>query len=260
MIKCNEKNVHFIWDKEIEKFFLDKNFFIGYPWKVSGIIKYGTELTFDKSLTVEPFSCMAQGRFYSAGAFTYCRSRLIPPDFTAGRYCSIAPGVELSDQDHPLDRLSTHSFSFKPHAKQLAKKNGKDINIHRFNTLGSAPIIGNDVWIGKDALIKRGLKIGNGAVIAQRAVVTKDVPDYAIVAGVPARIVKFRFSPKMIKKLNESKWWNYSFFDFADIDITDIEGFLDEFNCRCDKGIIRELPIKKNLLNELEKEFKVEFF
>lgn len=69
-------------------------------------------------------------------------------------------------------------------------------------------IIGNDVWIGSHALILGGVKIGDGAVIGAGAVVTKDVPPYAVVGGVPARIIKYRFSQEIIDKLLEIKWWN----------------------------------------------------
>ena len=70
--------------------------------------------------------------------------------------------------------------------------------------------IGNDVWIGENVTIKDGVKIGNGAVIGTAAVVTKDVPPYAIVAGVPAKIIKYRFDDKKIQLLQDIKWWDWS--------------------------------------------------
>ena len=69
-------------------------------------------------------------------------------------------------------------------------------------------LIGSDVWIGANAVILRGVTVGNGAVIAAGAVVNKDVPSYAIVGGVPAKIIKFRFNDEIIKKLKESKWYD----------------------------------------------------
>ena len=69
-------------------------------------------------------------------------------------------------------------------------------------------IIGNDVWIGYEAVILSGITIGDGAMIGTRAVVTKDVPPYAIVAGNPAKIIKYRFDDKRIKELLEEKWWD----------------------------------------------------
>lgn len=69
--------------------------------------------------------------------------------------------------------------------------------------------IGNDVWIGQRAMVMGGVRIGNGAVVGAGAVVTKDVPPYTIVGGVPAKIIRYRFSDKVVKKLQSSKWWDY---------------------------------------------------
>ncbi|MCB9772158.1 MAG: CatB-related O-acetyltransferase [Candidatus Omnitrophica bacterium] len=69
-------------------------------------------------------------------------------------------------------------------------------------------VIGHDVWIGANAVIMPGIKIGHGAIIGASAVVTKDVPPYAIVVGVPAKIIKYRFEPKIIERLLEIKWWD----------------------------------------------------
>ena len=71
-------------------------------------------------------------------------------------------------------------------------------------------IIANDVWIGYDSTIMPGIKIGNGAIIASKSVVTKDVPDYTIVGGNPAKVIKYRFDQKTIKALLEIAWWNWS--------------------------------------------------
>lgn len=70
-------------------------------------------------------------------------------------------------------------------------------------------VIGNDVWIGENVFINDGIAIGNGAVIGAHSVVTHDVPDYAIVAGVPAKVIRYRFSSEQIVQLNEVKWWDW---------------------------------------------------
>ncbi|WP_206422425.1 CatB-related O-acetyltransferase [Pseudomonas oleovorans] len=215
------------WSSRVEDFFEMKSIFLGYPWRVRGVIPHGRKIKISSSVVVEPYANMAAGIFYSAGAFSYCRSNKVTSDFSVGRYCSVAPGVELSDQDHPLDRVSTHSFTFKKHSSVLALEVfEKNFEIQGFKTLKAAPIIGNDVWLGKDCLIKRGVVIGHGAVVAQRAVVTKDVPSFAIVAGVPARIIKYRFPDELIQQLLKLSWWDYGFYDFGGMNICDVSKFI----------------------------------
>jgi virginiamycin A acetyltransferase len=117
---------------------------------------------------------------------------------TIGRYCSIAHGVRTFNHNHPMNFKSTHAFFFNPHF-------GKCPN---FNVEITHLVIGNDVWIGANALILPNTRnIGNGAVIGAGAVINKDVPPYAIVVGNPARVVRFRFPPKVIDELVASKWW-----------------------------------------------------
>lgn len=111
-----------------------------------------------------------------------------------GKYCSIGYGVDIGMFEHPTNMVSSSLMIYK--------------NCLYWNEISSPPIIGNDVWIGSKATILQGVNIGNGAIIAAGAVVTKDVPAYAIVGGVPAKIIKYRFDEKIRKNLEETKWWN----------------------------------------------------
>jgi len=151
-----------------------------------------------------------------------------------GSYCSINGNVIIAPPNHPIDYISTNGFLYKNlNCKYLE---GLIDNISNF--LSSPPCeecdklfccydcdsfiqgrlqeinnpvtIKNDVWIGANAIILRGVTIGNGAVIAAGAVVSKDVPDYAIVGGVPAKVIKYRFNEEEICILNKSEWWNWS--------------------------------------------------
>lgn len=117
-----------------------------------------------------------------------------------GKYCSISWNVTIGATQHPFDRISTHAFSY-------IKRFGFVEEDKRFV---SKTIVGNDVWFGANSIVMPNLKIGNGAIIGAGSIVTKNVPDYAIVAGVPAKIIRYRFSEKTIEKLLVLKWWHLS--------------------------------------------------
>lgn len=127
-----------------------------------------------------------------------------------GRFCSIGNNVTIGAVEHPQDWLSTHIFAFNSYGPFKGNKQFMDIVAQNTYEKNSKPVIvQNDVWIGDGAFIKSGVSIGNGAIIAAHAVVTKDIPDYAIVGGVPATIIKYRFAEDIIEKLNRIMWWNY---------------------------------------------------
>ncbi|ONH82009.1 hypothetical protein APZ41_016795 [Roseomonas mucosa] len=87
--------------------------------------------------------------------------------------------------------------------------------------------VGHDVWVGFGAFVKAGVKIGTGAVVAAHSVVVSDVPPYAIVAGVPARVKRFRFPESTIARLLASRWWDYGIYEFLGEPITNPENFCD---------------------------------
>ncbi|MBE6903292.1 MAG: CatB-related O-acetyltransferase [Ruminococcaceae bacterium] len=129
-----------------------------------------------------------------------------------GRYCSIASEVKMTYGAHPVEFVSTHPVFHTPSKIQCMTSY---VDTQFFSTTKYADekrkiniIIGNDVWIGYRATIMGGVKIGDGAIVAAGAVVTNDVPPYAVVGGVPAKVIKYRFDEEKIKFLLEKKWWN----------------------------------------------------
>jgi len=112
-----------------------------------------------------------------------------------GNFVSIGNNVAIGQGEHDLKKLSTSTYFLDNVYEELTNKKC---------------IIKNDVWIGSYAFIKRGVTIGNGAVIGTHAVVTKDVPDFAIVIGAPAKIIRYRFDKEIINKLLEIEWWNFN--------------------------------------------------
>jgi acetyltransferase-like isoleucine patch superfamily enzyme len=135
------------------------------------------------------------------GAYSYGSCFIpgeFPPHLTIGRYASLAKGISIHVRNHPLDRISTHPFFFNSKLGLLEKDSME------FSHL----IIEHDAWIGERAqILPRCKRIGIGAVVAAGAIVTKDVPDYAIVGGNPAKIIRYRFPKKVIDDLLAAKWW-----------------------------------------------------
>lgn len=126
-----------------------------------------------------------------------------------GRFCSIAENVKVISATHPSNTYISTSPCFFSTLKQCGISFIKNSTFKEIlDVNGYDAIIGNDVWIGADVKIIGGKRIGDGAIIALGAVVTKDVPPYAIVAGVPAKIIRYRFKDDEIKRLLEIKWWN----------------------------------------------------
>ncbi len=123
-----------------------------------------------------------------------------------GKFCSIACGAKFifNCANHTLKSLSTYTFPLFFEEWDLPKSEVSTA----WDNKGDI-IIGNDVWIGYDAVIMAGVHIGDGAIIGTRAVVTKDVEPYSIVGGVPAKEIRKRFAPDVVAKLLELKWWNW---------------------------------------------------
>jgi acetyltransferase-like isoleucine patch superfamily enzyme len=161
------------------------------------------------------------------GKYTYVGSGSEIIYAEIGKFCSIARDCNIGLATHTLKNISTCPIFTE-------KKNGTGYRWSN-TTLKEEPAkvkIGNDVWIGTGAIVLGGVNIGNGAVIAAGAVVTKDVPEYAISAGVPAKVIKYRFDPEIIIKLGELNWWDLSeeklksnihFFQKNDFTLDDLE-------------------------------------
>lgn len=170
------------------------------------------------------------------GRYTYGYKELLedyPMAETIGRYCSIN-GTARIYNNHPLECVTTHPFLDYAYFSSWESYIQKRQLVNKFGTHwdnagyeespirdNRSVIIGNDVWIGANVVILPGVSIGNGAIIAAGAVVNRDVEDYAIVGGVPAKLIRYRFSEEQIHKLQQIKWWNWAH--------KEIEEHIDEF-------------------------------
>lgn len=136
------------------------------------------------------------------GDYSYCGYDCSIIDAEIGKFCCLSDSVIIGGAMHPMHFVSMSSV-FLSHNDSSVKKLG-DLNfLPKIKT-----IIGHDVWIGNRAIIKAGVILGTGSVIGTGSVVTKDVPPYAVVAGNPAKIIKYRFNVELREELLQSNWWN----------------------------------------------------
>ena len=214
-----------------------------------GWLKVGLRLEFHNSVNIEPYAGIYRGSYEpsaggrkshglcSIGSFSYSHSPL-PESMKVGRFCSICGRVKVLDIHHPIGRVTTGHASYKFDSRlQLALMDRGQVASANFDgwnaTKGlSYPIIGNDVWIGQDVVLSLGVRVGQGAIIAANALVTKDVPPYAIVGGNPAKIIRYRFDELTIERLLASEWCDYDWVDIADIKMSDVAVFLERFEAR----------------------------
>lgn len=160
-------------------------------WRLLGISKQHMQWVADSRYLKED-PCTTKGfKTYDNNAVVY---RWSDAPLNIGKYCSISYGVKfvMDDGQHTYYQVTNYPFP----ANEIGEKKGITV--------------GNDVWIGLNAIILNGVKIGNGVTIAAGAVVTKDVPDYCVVAGVPAKIIKRKCTEQEAKELCQIAWWDWS--------------------------------------------------
>lgn len=201
-----KQNLHNLIIKGIATLFIDKDM----------RRKFRGMFTVDKNFNnkhIQQYRYELNRKIYKIGENSYLGNNVIienDKETTIGKYCSIASDVTIGAFKHPIHTLSSSSFVYLEKYESLGSNLKVQKPLTHLLDKGLEKVnIGNDVWIGVKATIMPGITIGDGAVIGSNAVVTKDVPPYAIVVGVPAKILKYRFDEDTIKDLLELKWWNY---------------------------------------------------
>jgi len=180
---------------------------------VSYMSFWSKDCTFHKTSEIRSFAILYNSII---GRYSRINSNCKLVLTTVGNFTAIGKDAILGFGRHPLNYISTNSIFYK-------KNRMRNDWITPIDFKTNLPIhVGNDVWIGRDAKVMDGVTIGDGAVVAAGSIVTKDVPPYAIVGGVPAKIIKYRFDEETIKKLLEIKWW-----DFKDEEITKFKDFFN---------------------------------
>lgn len=160
-----------------------------------------------KNSIVHPTSKLESGTsFYNSkiGKYSFCGYDCEIFNTNIGSYTSIANNVVIGGARHPMEWVSMSPVFYS--GRDSVKKKFVKYDLDKMQHTA----IGNDVWIGRNSIILSGRVIGNGAVVGAGSVVTKDVPDYAIVAGNPAKIIRFRFEKSIILDLQRLAWWDFN--------------------------------------------------
>ena len=194
---------------------------------------------------------LAMGAFSYAVSGYYFACRI-------GRYVSIGEQVQVGRHNHPPGWATTSPFFFTPHSNILdfTLPEAGDIKPSDF-MLGkpgqkvSITTIANDVWIGHGAFISPGVTIADGAIVGAYAVVTKDVPPYAIVVGAPASVKRLRFDERVVERMLALKWWKYAFWDLRGASTTEPVRFLDTVEQKILDKEISEYQPKKLTIGEV---------
>jgi phosphonate metabolism protein (transferase hexapeptide repeat family) len=169
-------------------------------------------------------------REVTVGDFSYFERHAEAIYTTIGKFCSIAANSRINALDHPMERLTTHKVSYRPN--EYFRWLGVDADF-RERRRAKRVSIGHDVWMGHGAVVMPGVTIGNGAVVGANSVVTKDVPAYSVMAGVPARPLRRRFAPEIAARIEALAWWDWPAETLAeaipDMQALPIEVFLDRW-------------------------------
>lgn len=145
----------------------------------------------------------------NVGRFTYFQFGSIATWATIGSFCSVSEYARIGATNHDIGRVTTHPITFDESFNFL-QVGDESVQAFSARLQDERVTVGHDVWVGYGAVILPGVEVGNGAVIGAGAVVSHDVPPYAVVGGVPSTVIKFRFPTEVVEKIEATRWWEYS--------------------------------------------------
>jgi virginiamycin A acetyltransferase len=223
---------------------------LAHGWRGAERWRIGDRLHMGGDCALEPYAHVLGGYVLPArmGAFSYSHSMLLP-NTRVGRYCSIGGGVEFLQSEHPTGWATSSPFSYAPQGLQgfhdylTEDQRVASFDLHP-DTFRAGPVeLGHDVWVGQGAMFSGDIKIGTGAVVAARALVTRDVAPYAIVGGTPAKVIRMRFPEPIVERLLASQWWRFGPDVLQPLDVRDPAQFLDRLEARLAEDPPRALDL-----------------
>lgn len=199
----------------------------------------------------------------SIGRYTYLRTGIVADVASIGRYCSIGPDVVLGEGEHPTHWLSSSpaqysesTFRFYPPDIQAQPSRLVALTAENLHGRMDPVVIGHDVWIGANVVVRKGVRIGDGAIIGAGSFVNRDVEPYSIVGGLPARHLRYRFPLEIRQRLLALRWWRFEINDLAGIPFDDILTALVMIEQREKAGLIQPRPWQFNAVTLNTKGFR----
>ena len=231
---------HFLWLLFIMKIF-----------QKHGVTLYGDiEFTSKAELYCESpvnLRSITLGIRTTIGAGTYISGPAIIRGLESiGRFCSLGNNILIGPGNHPTNWLSSSPFQYN--AIYMDHPEFRQFGITGKTFDSPSPVsVGDDVWIGSNVTILSGVRVGTGAIVGAGSVVTKDVPPYAICVGVPAKIIRYRFTQDIIKQLLDLQWWNYDIRGMEKVSFDDVPKAIDEIKylVKTNSLIKREVKVVK---------------
>lgn len=196
---------------------------------IHGVIKIGPGSRIMTSKINGPLSIgynSQLGPGATAGKYVGINDNCYFPRGEIGAFCSIGSRVAINPFNHPLNWLSIHEFQFNPRSWDFMPEYNSFERLERTADMFHYARIGNDVWMAHNVSVLAGADVGDGAVIGAGSVVAASVPPYAIVAGAPAKILRYRFDEKTIERLLRVRWWDFDLADLSGLDFRDVAGCL----------------------------------
>jgi acetyltransferase-like isoleucine patch superfamily enzyme len=144
-----------------------------------------------------------------------------------GAFCAIGARTAINPFNHPTNWLSINEFQYHPNSFDWVDEYNDFARLERTPDMFAHVTVGNDVWTGHNVNVMAGVNVGDGAIIAAGSVVTKDVPPYAIVAGVPATVKRLRFPEKTVERLLRAKWWDLELSQLSGLPFREVDRCLD---------------------------------
>lgn len=191
--------------------------------------------------------------FPTIGRYTYLRTGTVHDVASIGRYCSLGPDIVLGAGEHPTTWLSSSPaqyqneiFGFYPPEARAARARTVARTARNADCRTDPVVIGHDVWIGAQVTVRKGVRIGDGAIIGAGSFVNRDVEPYSIVGGVPARHLRYRFPLEIRQRLLALRWWRFDINDLAGIPFDDILTAIVMIEQREKAGLIQPRPWQFN--------------